>query len=109
MKSPIFQNALGEYAGLILHKHRNVIRFNTYGASGNLGAARALLLGAQAGVIAWGGASQYGRYSWNEETDDRGNALAITSGSIYGCKKTRFNSKDFGVIAVDTYCADPNA
>ena len=36
--------------------------------------------------------------------DDRGNALAITSGSIFGIKKVRYNSKDFGVIAVDTYC-----
>jgi hypothetical protein len=60
-------------------------------------------------MIAWGGGSAYGRYSWNEETDDRGNALAITAGTIYGVKKSRYNSADFGVIAVDTYAADPNA
>src|SRR5512145_570538 len=103
--SPIYQNALGEYAGVILHKHRNVIRFSDYG-SGSIAAARALFLGAQAGTIAWGGAQAgVGRYSWNEEKDDRGNALAVTSGSIWGCKKNRYNGKDFGVVAVDAYCA----
>jgi len=109
-KSPIYQNALGEYAGLILHKHRNVIRFNTTygGCASGITAARALCLGAQAGIIAWGGQGNPTRYTWNEETDDRGNALAITAGAIFGNNKTRFNSKDFGVIAVDAYCADPS-
>lgn len=105
----VYKNALGEYADVILHKHRNVIRFSDYGESGNVFAARALFLGAQAGLAAWGGASAQSRYSWNEEKDDRGNALAITAGAIFGMKKSRFNSKDFGVIAVDTACADPNA
>ncbi|MFP4037001.1 MAG: N4-gp56 family major capsid protein [Desulfobacteraceae bacterium] len=108
-KNNLFLNALGAYGGVILHKHRNVIRFDDYGDSADLDAARALFLGAQAGMIAWGGGSAYGRYSWNEEKDDRGNALAITAGSIYGTKKSRYNSKDFGVIAVDTYATDPNS
>ena len=108
-KNNLFLNALGSYGGVILHKHRNVIRFSDYGSSADLSAARALFLGAQAGMIAWGGGSALGRYSWNEETDDRGNALAITAGTIYGVKKSRYNSADFGVIAVDTYAADPNA
>jgi N4-gp56 family major capsid protein len=107
----IFKNALGEYNGVILHKHRNVIRFDaTTSSPWATYAARALFLGAQAGIIAWGGGQKgVGRYSWNEDKDDRGNALAITAGSIYGVKKTQFNSKDFGVVAVDTYCKDPNA
>ena len=110
MKSPIYQNALGEYAGLILHKHRNVIKFNsTYGGTASgITASRSLLLGAQAGVVAWGGASGMGRYSWNEETDDRGNSLVITAGAIYGCKGSYFNSAWFGRIAIDAYCKDPN-
>ncbi len=109
MKSPIYQNALGEYAGLILHKHRNVIRFDsTTGTASGITAARALLLGAQSGMIGWGGGGSSARYDWNEETDDRGNALAITAGTIYGTKKTRFDSKDYGIIAVDTYAVDPN-
>jgi len=108
-KNLVYKNALGEYAGVILHKHRNVIRFSDYGVGEDQTAARALFLGAHAGIIAWGGGGAYGRYSWNEETDDRGNALAITAGAIYGVKKSRFNSKDFGVCAIDTYCDDPNS
>ena len=110
--SPIYKNALGEYADVILHKHRNVIRFSDYGSGSNLPAARALFLGAQAATIAWGGTPLPGgkrdRFGWHEETDDRGNQLVITAGSIYGCKATIFNSKRFGMIAVDTYCKDPN-
>ena len=111
--SPIYKNALGEYADVILHKHRNVIRFNTYGGDGAQPAARALFLGAQAGTIAWGGTVNPGggksRFGWHEETDDRGNQLAITAGSIYGMKATIFNSLRFGMIACDTYCIDPNS
>lgn len=105
----IYQNALGEYADVVLHKHRNVIRFSDFGAGANVNAARALFLGAQAGMIAYGGSSKQNRYSWNEETDDRGNKLATTAGCIYGVKKSRYDGKDFGVVAVDTACADPNA
>lgn len=107
-KNPIFAGGLAELNGVILHEHRNVIRFDDYGSGGDVDAARALFLGAQAGIVGWGGNGGPGRYSWHEEMDDRGNALAITGGTIWACKKTRFNSKDFGVIAVDTYAADPN-
>jgi len=105
----MYKNALGEYADVILHKHRNVIRFSDYGAGSDVAAGRALFLGAQAGLMAYGQNSGPQRYSWNEEKDDRGNALAITAGTIFGVKKTIYNSKAFGVIAVDSYCADPNA
>ena len=112
--SRLYKNSLGEYADVILHKHRNVIRFNDYGAptgsdSGALPAARALFLGAQAGLMAYGQDSGPTRYSWNEEKDDRGNALAITAGTIFGIKRTIFNSKSFGCVALDSYALDPNA
>ena len=107
-KNTVYKNALGEYADVILQKHRNVIRFSDYGSGGDVAAGRALFLGAQAGLIAWGGKGGNSRYSWNEEKADRGNALAITAGAIYGIKKTRYNGKDFGVIAVDAACKDPN-
>lgn len=104
--SIIYKNALGEYAGVVLHKHRNIIRY-IGGASANIAVGRALLLGAQAVTLAFGGASQYGRYSWNEEYDDRGNALVITVGAIYGVERCSFNSKAFGLIAIDTVCVAP--
>ena len=107
-KNRVYQNSLGEYADVILHKHRNVIRFSDYGSGANVDAARALFLGAQAGIIAFGQGGGANRYSWNEETDDRGNALVITAGTIFAAKKSRYNSMDFGVVAVDTGCTDPN-
>ena len=108
-KSMIYQNALGEFNGMILHKHRNVIRMDTTIGSYAVPSARALILGAQAGMIGWGGGGGPGRYTWNEEKDDRGNALVITGGSIYGVKRAIYNSKSFGVVAVDTACTNPNA
>ncbi len=104
-ESPLYKNALGEYAGCILHKHRYVPRFY----ANSLACGRALFLGAQALGIAFGGAGQYGRYSWNEEFDDRGNALVITAGSIYGIKRSYYNSKVFGLFAIDSACVDPTA
>jgi N4-gp56 family major capsid protein len=101
-KSMIYTNSLGEYADVVLHKHRNVITFSDYGA-GTVPAARALFMGAQAGLLAYGQGGGTERYSWNEETDDRGNALAITAGTIFGVKKAQFNSKDFGVFALDSW------
>ena len=70
-----------------------------------------LFLGAQAGVIAFGNA--YGKlgnpamgkgshFSWFEDVDDYGNERGIAAGAIFGVKKCRFNSADFGVIRYDT-------
>lgn len=106
--NPIFKGGLGMIGGAVLHKHRNVIRFNDYGAGGNVNAARAVLLGRQAAVVAYGTSGGM-RYSWEETTKDYGNEPAVASGFIGGIKKTRFNGRDFGVIAIDTASKDPNA
>jgi N4-gp56 family major capsid protein len=109
--NPLFKGSSGMYNNVILHKHRNVIRFNDYGAGLNVTAARALFLGRQAGVVAFGSAGTGLRFDWNEEMEDRGNQVVITTGSIFGVKKTAFTvdgtSRDFGVIALDTAVADP--
>lgn len=107
-KSPIAKGGLGSIGGAILHKHRNAIRFGDYGAGANVAAARALLLGRQAGVVAYGTAGGL-RYTWSEEVEDHGNEPVVASGFIGGIKKTRFNGRDFGVIAMDTAAKDPNA
>ncbi len=103
--NPIFTGALGEYRGVVMHSHRNVVRFSDYGAATNLPAARALFLGSQAAAIAFGngGGETVARYSWVEELFDFKNQLGVAAGSIFGIKKSVFNSKDFGVIALDTY------
>ncbi|MNX86222.1 hypothetical protein D3C86_1180960 [compost metagenome] len=114
-KNPIFTGAMGMYNDVILHKHRNVIRFSDYGAGANLPAARALFLGSQAALVAYGDNETGTRFRWTEETKDHGNSVAIGTHAIMGVKKSTYKSKDgltvrdFGVIAMDTYNADPNA
>ena len=110
--NPIFKGGMGLYNDVVLHKHRGVIRFSDYGAGANVNAARALFLGRQAGVVAFGSPGTGLRFDWNEESEDRGNQVVITTGSIFGVKKTAFvingASTDFGVIALDTAAADPS-
>lgn len=106
-KNKLFKGALGMIDNIVLHAHKSVIRFNNYGAGGNLPAARALFMGRQAGVVAYGTPNGR-RLDWQETTKDYGNEPAILAGMIFGLKKTRFNERDFGIVAVDTYAANPN-
>lgn len=106
-KNPIFMGSLGMINNTVLHKHRNVIRFSDYGAGANVLAARALFMGRQAAVVAYGTAGGL-RYSWEETTKDYGNEPTVASGFIGGIKKTVFNGRDFGVLSIDTAAADPN-
>jgi len=107
--SPLFKGGLGMYRGIVLHSHRNVIRFNNAGAGANVEAARALFMGAQAMVVAFGSPGTNLRFDWHEETDDRGDKIVITSSSILGVKKTTFTTdvgaQDFGMFSLDTACA----
>ena len=108
--NPIFKGALGMYNNVVLHKHRAVLR-RTDGGAGSVAVARALFLGRQAGVVAFGSPGTGLRFDWNEESRDNGNQAVITTSSIFGVKKTRFTidtvEKDFGLIAIDTAAANP--
>lgn len=113
MSSPLFKNSGGMYADCVIHKHRNVLRFTDYGAGGNVPAARALFLASQAAVIAYGSAGGSGtRYRWTEVMTDHEDHVEIGTHCIFGVKKATYKSKDntvtrdFGVFAVDTYCAN---
>jgi N4-gp56 family major capsid protein len=106
--NPLFKGSLGMYRGVILHSHRNVIRFNTAGA-GNVEAARALFLGSQAAVVAFGSPGTNLRFDWHEETRDNGDKVVISTSSIFGIKKVTFTTgagaQDFGVFSLDTAAA----
>lgn len=106
--NPIFKGGLGMIKNVVLHEHRNAIRFSDYGAGSNVAAGRALFMGRQAGVVAYGTAGGM-RWDWKEETKDYGNEPTVASGAIFGFKKSRFNSRDFGVLSIDTAAVDPNA
>jgi N4-gp56 family major capsid protein len=105
-KNRIFRGSLGMINNVILHSHSSVIRFDDYGAGQNVEAARALFMGRQAGVCAYG-VGKGARFSWQEETDDFGNEPTVCAGTIVGIKKARFNNADFGVMALDTAATEP--
>ena len=109
--SPIFKGGAGMHNNVIIHKHKKIIRFTDYGTGspGTVSAARALLLGCQAAVVAFGSPGTGLRFGWNEETRDNGNQVIISSHSILGMKKATFNSIDFGVFCIDTAAVDPGA
>ena len=107
--NPLFRGSLGMYRGVILHSHRNVIRFNTAGSGANVEAARALFLGSQAAVVAFGSPGTNLRYDWHEETRDNGDKVVITTSSVFGIKKVTFTTdagaQDFGTFSLDTAAA----
>ena len=106
--SKICKGGLGMHNGVVLQKHKAVIRFDDYGSSGNIKAARALLLGEQALAFAWGSPGTGLRFDWHEESRDNGNILIISTYSMFGLDKVTFNGLDHGVIAYDTAAKAPN-
>ena len=110
--SPLCKGGLGMHNNVVLHSHNGVIRFSDYGAGSNVKACRNLFMGRQAGVVAFGSPGTGLRFDWNEETEDRGNQLVITTGSIFGVKKCGFTidgtRRDFGLLSLDVAAADPN-
>ena len=102
--NPIFSEALGQYRDFILVESTRVPTFSDYGAGGNVNAARAMVLGAQACVVAHGkGANEKGVLKMAERTFDYGKRYGIAATLIWGMAKTRFNGQsDFASFAVDT-------
>lgn len=113
--NPIFKGGEGMYNNVILHRHRNVIRFGDYGAGANVAAGRALFLGSQAAFVAYGDNESGTKLKWTEVQRDHENSVAIGVAAILGVKKATYKSKDgavsrdFGVIAIDSAIVDPNA
>lgn len=111
--NPIFKGGLGMHNNVVLHEHASVVTRSNAGSGANLPGARALFLGRQAGVVAFGSPGTGLRFNWQEEMEDRENQIVITSNTILGIDKCTFavngTNYDFGVIALDTYAVDPNA
>ena len=91
--NPLFTGALGMWDGVVIHEHDQIQKCTINGQNAN----RNLFLGAQAGIVAFGG-----DHNWHEESVDRGNKLSISASIIYEMSKAKFNSKDFGVMEVVT-------
>lgn len=105
-KNPIYSGALGEYNDVVLRVSHDVPN----GVNASTGAAdtdtrRAVLLGAQSAVIATGSSNGETEYEWVEELFDYKRWLGVGVKSIFGMKKTVFNSVDFGTVVVSSYAA----
>lgn len=104
----LFRGALGMYNNTILHKATRV----TEGVNSGTGVAdptsrRAVFCGAQAAWAAWGagygGESGQSTYKWVEKLTDYQKALGIAATSIWGMKKSQFETNDFGTIVLSTF------
>lgn len=105
-KNPIYTSALGEYHDCILRKADDVtVGVHSTSAATETDVRRAVLLGAQACTMAFGQKNSPGKYRWNEELFDHKRRLEVSAWSIFGMKKTVFNSTDFGTVVIATYAA----
>jgi N4-gp56 family major capsid protein len=105
-KNPIYSGALGEYNGVILRSSQDV-PLGVNGTTAVSNTRRAVLLGAQAAAMAYGSADRGtpNKYRWNEELLDHKRKLEVSSWGIWGMKRTRFNSEDFGTVVISSYAA----
>lgn len=104
--NPIYDGSLGEYNNVILREAEHVVP----GVRSDTGAQittvrRAVLLGAQSAVIGFGTKTAPTKYKTVEELFDYQRELGVSCQTIWGMKKTVFNSEDFGSIVVSTYAA----
>lgn len=103
----------GLYTGALGIYNRTLIVENTrvpQGVNSSTGAAvsntrRAVFCGAQAGGIAFGKGGGKNKFKWVEEMFDYDRELGVRASSIFGIKKTVYNSEDYGTIVLSTYAA----
>ncbi len=104
-RNPIYTGALGEYNGVVLRVSQDIPRGcnSSTPTTAVASTRRAVLLGAQSAVCAYGQGGSANKYRWNEELLDHKRKLEVSAWAIMGMKKTVFNSSDFGSIVVSTY------
>ena len=109
--NPVFTGAIAMIDGVVIHEYEKIA--TRLGAGGStdtehftdssdpvasgIYCARALFCGAQAAIYGTGQSP-----GWYEKNFDYNRVPGVATDIIYGIKKTRFNSLDYGVIAVDT-------
>ncbi|MGL2348496.1 N4-gp56 family major capsid protein [Helicobacter pylori] len=114
MKNPIYNGSLGMYNGVILREAAHVTEgvkavLNNESAENT---RRAVLLGAQSAVIAFGKDRGATRYKLVEELFDYEREFGVAAKTIIGMKKPVFQlpgsgqgRQDFGTIVISTYAA----
>lgn len=123
--NPLFTGRLGFWKNLVLFENPYGVLFNTYGAAGNLPAARAVILGQGAAALGVGAFAPQtvpaatpvavmgnggnedagvlaGMFQTVMEAFDYGNQEGMVVRAIVGVKKIQMNSADLGTFSVDT-------
>jgi hypothetical protein len=101
----IYSGAIGEYNGVILRSSFDVTNGISAGGALVANTYRAVLLGGQACMIAFGQKNSQTKYRWNEEMFDHKRRLEVSAWTIHGLKKTVYNAVDYGTVVVSTYGA----
>ena len=94
--NPIFTGAEAIWDGVVIHEHENITIANDGGA-GTVPTAKSLFLGEQALVWAWGAKPKIVTAEF-----DYGREHGISWQAMFAVGKPVFNSKDYGVISLQT-------
>lgn len=104
-KGLLFEEALGIYRDVLFVESTRMPQFLA-GAGNAIPCARAVFLGAQAGVMATGRqgkSSEFGKLALAEKTFDYGKRYGVAATFIAGMARSKFNGQsDFAAFAVDT-------
>jgi len=89
-----------EYNGMLISKSERIRHMVVDTTDSRAGVFRNILLGAQSAVMAWGGAgeSKSTTMAFVPYTTDAKRFINVRGGGIFGIKKVKFNSEDFGCI-----------
>lgn len=107
-ENPIFNGALGEYNGCILHESTHVPPGVNSGSGAIIqNVRRSILCGAQAAVCGFGQGHDKSTYDWFEQRFDYGNKLGVKAGCISGLKKSTYTESgsphDFGTVVMSAW------
>jgi N4-gp56 family major capsid protein len=103
-KSKIYTGALGEYNNVVLHKWNRLPNGISNAGAAQTSTRRAVLCGAQAAAVGFGKEFAKGsHFKWIEELFDYERELGVSAQTVWGIKKSVFNSLDFGAIVATTY------
>lgn len=104
-KNPIYDGSLGMYNGVVLREAEHVMPGVDSKSNELTNVRRAVLAGAQAGVIAFGKGRSAEKYKLVEELFDYQRELGVAAKTVFGFKKTVFDGEDFGTIVISTFAS----
>jgi N4-gp56 family major capsid protein len=103
-QNPIFTGALGIYNRTLIYETPYVPVGNDSSSFAAITTVRrAAFCGAGAACLAFGQGYGEDTFRWNEKDDDYGKKLGVSATTVWGVKRTIFNSSNLAVIQMPTY------